>query len=102
MAAYGAAIDAEVWQDLARDFGAGHGLKTVTFRYFNVAGSDPQGRIGQSTPNATLLIKVAADNTNRNDVIQIANIFDDRIASRIAGGTVTHVDGSDQRLEGRR
>jgi len=28
-------------------------------RYFNVAGADPQGRIGQSTPNATHLIKVA-------------------------------------------
>lgn len=28
-------------------------------RYFNVAGADPQGRTGQSTPNATHLIKVA-------------------------------------------
>ena len=30
-------------------------------RYFNVAGSDPEGRIGQSTPNATLLTKVACE-----------------------------------------
>ena len=28
-------------------------------RYFNVAGADPKGRTGQSTPNATHLIKVA-------------------------------------------
>jgi UDP-glucose 4-epimerase len=28
-------------------------------RYFNVAGGDPQGRLGQSTPNATHLIKRA-------------------------------------------
>ncbi len=28
-------------------------------RYFNVAGGDPEGRIGQETPNATHLIKVA-------------------------------------------
>jgi UDP-glucose 4-epimerase len=30
-------------------------------RYFNVAGSDPQGRIGQSTRAATLLVKVACE-----------------------------------------
>src|SRR5690606_39182841 len=30
-------------------------------RYFNVAGSDPGGRIGQSTLNATLLTKVACE-----------------------------------------
>src|SRR3954454_24751478 len=34
-------------------------LSYVVLRYFNVAGADPQGRIGQSTPNATHLIKVA-------------------------------------------
>ena len=31
----------------------------IILRYFNVAGADPQGRIGQSTPDATHLIKVA-------------------------------------------
>lgn len=29
-------------------------------RYFNVAGADPRGRIGQSTPEATHLVKVAS------------------------------------------
>jgi len=29
-------------------------------RYFNVAGADPQGRVGQSTPNATHLLKIAS------------------------------------------
>ncbi len=33
----------------------------MVLRYFNVAGSDPQGRIGQSTRDATLLIKVACE-----------------------------------------
>jgi hypothetical protein len=33
----------------------------VALRYFNVAGSDPGGRIGQSTPQATLLTKVACE-----------------------------------------
>jgi UDP-glucose 4-epimerase len=36
-------------------------LKYAALRYFNVAGSDPTGRIGQATPNATLLIKVACE-----------------------------------------
>ena len=41
------------------DTAAAHGLKYTVLRYFNVAGADPQGRSGQSTPNATHLIKVA-------------------------------------------
>lgn len=36
-------------------------LRYVVLRYFNVAGADPQGRSGQSTPNATHLIKVACE-----------------------------------------
>ena len=36
-------------------------MRHVILRYFNVAGSDPDGKIGQSTKNATLLIKVAAE-----------------------------------------
>ncbi len=41
------------------DYAAASSLRYVILRYFNVAGADPQGRIGQSTPNATHLIKVA-------------------------------------------
>ena len=33
----------------------------MALRYFNVAGADPQGRAGQSTPRATHLIKVACE-----------------------------------------
>ena len=47
---------------MLRDLSAASGLKHVILRYFNVAGCDPQGRIGQSTPNATLLTKVACEN----------------------------------------
>jgi UDP-glucose 4-epimerase len=43
-----------------KDFGAAHGLATVVLRYFNVAGADPKGRTGQSTPQATHLIKIAS------------------------------------------
>jgi len=41
------------------DTAAAHDLRYVALRYFNVAGADPAGRSGQSTPNATHLIKVA-------------------------------------------
>jgi UDP-glucose 4-epimerase len=36
-------------------------LTYAALRYFNVAGSDSAGRIGQATPNATLLVKVACE-----------------------------------------
>lgn len=44
---------------MLRDSHAAYGLTYVALRYFNVAGADPQGRTGQSTPRATHLIKVA-------------------------------------------
>jgi UDP-glucose 4-epimerase len=46
---------------MLRDLSAASPLRHVILRYFNVAGSDPEGQIGQSTLNATLLIKVAAE-----------------------------------------
>ncbi len=36
-------------------------LRAAILRYFNVAGSDPDGDIGQRTPQATLLVKVAVE-----------------------------------------
>ena len=33
----------------------------LALRYFNVAGADPMGRAGQSTPRATSLIKAAVE-----------------------------------------
>jgi UDP-glucose 4-epimerase len=41
------------------DTAKAHDLRCVVLRYFNVAGADPQGRLGQSTPRATHLVKVA-------------------------------------------
>ncbi len=41
------------------DVAAAHPLTYGALRYFNVAGGDPQKRSGQSTPEATHLIKVA-------------------------------------------
>ena len=78
-AVYGIPDDEQCWEDtptrpinpygmsklmtehMLRDLGAASDLRYVILRYFNVAGSDPEGRIGQSTPGATLLMKVAAE-----------------------------------------
>ena len=43
------------------DTAIAHDFRYVALRYFNVAGADPQGRSGQSTPKATHLIKVACE-----------------------------------------
>jgi UDP-glucose 4-epimerase len=46
---------------MLRDAGIAHDLHYVTLRYFNVAGADPRCRTGQSTNNATQLVKVAVE-----------------------------------------
>lgn len=43
------------------DVGRALGLGWVALRYFNVAGADPLGRAGESSPRATHLIKVACE-----------------------------------------
>ena len=57
--AYGAskrAIEA-----MLRDFEAAHGLRHVIFRYFNVAGGDPEGEIGEFHRPETHLIPLMLD-----------------------------------------
>jgi UDP-glucose 4-epimerase len=46
---------------MLRDAARAHDLRYTVLRYFNVAGADPKGRTGQSTPGATHLIKVACE-----------------------------------------
>ena len=57
--AYGTSKLMSEW--MLRDVAAVNPLRYVALRYFNVAGSDPSGRIGQATPGATLLTKVACE-----------------------------------------
>jgi UDP-glucose 4-epimerase len=57
--AYGTSKLMTEW--MLRDVAAVNRLRYVALRYFNVAGSDPSGRIGQATPGATLLTKVACE-----------------------------------------
>ena len=44
---------------MLEDASKAHDFRHVVLRYFNVAGADPKGRAGQSTHDATHLIKVA-------------------------------------------
>lgn len=46
---------------MIQDYAAASALRFVILRYFNVAGADPLGRLGQYSKNATHLIKVACD-----------------------------------------
>jgi UDP-glucose 4-epimerase len=57
--AYGTSKLMSEW--MLRDVAAASPLRYVVLRYFNVAGSDPTGQIGQSTQGATLLTKVACE-----------------------------------------
>ncbi len=89
-AVYGIPAEEQCWEDtptqpinpygmsklmtehMLRDLGAASDLRFVILRYFNVAGSDPEGRIGQSTPGATLLMKVAAEHAvGKRDALYI-------------------------------
>mgnify|MGYP001826661750 CR=1 FL=1 len=57
--AYGTSKLMTEW--MLRDLAAAGGPRYVALRYFNVAGCEPTGTIGQSTPKATLLVKVACE-----------------------------------------
>ena len=48
-------------EDMLRDFGASDGLRTVIFRYFNVAGADPGGEVGEHHRPETHLIPLMLD-----------------------------------------
>tara|TARA_R110002049_G_scaffold44333_6_gene130237 strand:- start:94977 stop:95960 length:984 start_codon:yes stop_codon:yes gene_type:complete len=57
--AYGASKRAI--EDILRDFEVAHGLKHVIFRYFNVAGADPDGEVGEFHQPETHLIPLMLD-----------------------------------------
>lgn len=48
-------------EKMLKDFSKASDFNYVALRYFNVSGADPEGRIGQSFPGATHLIKVACE-----------------------------------------
>lgn len=83
------------------DAAKAHKLNCVTLRYFNVAGADPKGRLGQSGANSTHLIKRGVqtalgrhasmdifgtdyptrDGTCLRDYIQVTDLIDAHLAA---------------------
>lgn len=57
--AYGASKRAV--EDMLRNFGTSHGLRSVIFRYFNVAGASPDGDVGEFHRPETHLIPLMLD-----------------------------------------
>lgn len=57
--AYGASKRAI--EDILENFGAAYGLRSVIFRYFNVAGADPDGEVGEFHRPETHLIPLMLD-----------------------------------------
>jgi len=61
-----------VSEHMIQDFAIAHSLKYIILRYFNVAGADPDGQLGQRSEKASHLIKVALDTANgRRDTLPI-------------------------------
>nr|WP_247651175.1 UDP-glucose 4-epimerase GalE [Roseovarius autotrophicus] len=59
-------------EDMLRDFGAAHGLRHVIFRYFNVAGADPEAEVGEFHQPETHLIPLVLDAiAGRRDAVTI-------------------------------
>ncbi|WP_244901598.1 UDP-glucose 4-epimerase GalE [Brevirhabdus pacifica] len=57
--AYGASKRAI--EDMLANFGVSHGLRHVIFRYFNVAGADPDGEVGEFHRPETHLVPLMLD-----------------------------------------
>jgi UDP-glucose 4-epimerase len=50
------ATSKQMVEQMLADFDAAYGLKSVRFRYFNAAGADPEGRLGEDHEPETHLI----------------------------------------------
>ncbi|PZO16383.1 MAG: UDP-glucose 4-epimerase GalE [Leptolyngbya foveolarum] len=59
-------------EKMLRDFDTAHGIKSVIFRYFNAAGSDPEGRLGEDhSPETHLIPLVLQTALGHRDAISI-------------------------------
>jgi UDP-glucose 4-epimerase len=98
---------------MLKDTAAAHDFRYAALRYFNVSGADPQGRTGQSTPNATHLIKRAirvalglethldifgtdyptSDGTGVRDYIHVADLVDAhlKVLDALRGGASSNI-----------
>ena len=54
-----------------KDYSVAYGLKFVVFRYFNAAGADPDGEIGESHNPETHIIPLALKSALKGDLLQL-------------------------------
>jgi UDP-glucose 4-epimerase len=57
-------------ETILRDYGTAYRLSSMSFRYFNAAGADPQGRLGQ-LPGATHLVAKIMENLTHDNPLTI-------------------------------
>ncbi|MEJ2422404.1 MAG: UDP-glucose 4-epimerase GalE [Acidobacteriota bacterium] len=94
-------VSKAVAENMLRDFDTAHGLKSVSLRYFNAAGADPEGNTGEAHSPEThlipLLLEVAAgekesarifgddyptrDGTCIRDYIHVCDLADAHVAA---------------------
>lgn len=68
--------ESKLWcERLIRDFGRAHGIRGVALRYFNAAGADPEGRLGEDHRPETHLIPLALSALDGGD--QALTVFGD-------------------------
>ncbi|MEE2886944.1 MAG: UDP-glucose 4-epimerase GalE [Planctomycetota bacterium] len=72
-----------VCERMLRDFAVGYGLSSVALRYFNAAGADPEGRIGEDHDPETHLIPL---------VLEVAAGKRDKLT--VFGGDYETIDGT--------
>jgi len=65
-------------EQMLRDFDAAHGLRSVSLRYFNAAGADPDGEVGEAHDPETHLIPLVLDvaSGNRPDITVFGHDYD--------------------------
>jgi UDP-arabinose 4-epimerase len=56
---------------MLRDLHASHGLRSISLRYFNAAGSDPDGEIGEAHDPETHLIPLAIEAARKGTTLRI-------------------------------
>jgi UDP-glucose-4-epimerase GalE len=62
-------------ETILRDYGTAYNLSSVSFRYFNAAGADPQARLGQAKDATHLLARIMESTLYNKDLVVYGNKY---------------------------